>query len=81
MFLKAYNEKQKFNFKAQIKNAWNLDFHGVKMGVTHFVTQFAYVSKHFEVYSRTKKLFKENCFQVWSRIWEKKWFMCPQNYF
>ena len=28
---------------------------GVKMAVTHFVTQFTHVSRHFEVYSRKEK--------------------------
>ena len=41
MFL---NEKQKFNLKTQIENAWNLNLHGcIKMAVTHFVTQFTHV--------------------------------------
>ena len=32
--------------------------------VTHFVTQFSHVSKHFGVYSRKqKKIFRENCFE------------------
>ena len=39
-----------------------LDFHGVKMVVTHFVTQFTHVSIHFGVNCRNKiKLFRGNC--------------------
>ena len=49
--------KQKINLKTQIENAWMLDFHGVKIAVTH-------VSRHFGVYSRKqKKRFRENCFE------------------
>ena len=41
-----------------------MDFHGVKMAVTHFVTQFTHVSRHFGVYSRKQKnIFRENCFE------------------
>ena len=51
MFLKAKNEKPKFNFKTQIGNAWNLDLHRVKMAVMHLMTQFTHVSRHFGVYN------------------------------
>ena len=40
-----------------------MDWHGVKMAVTHFVMQFTHVSRHFWVYSREKKMFRENCFE------------------
>ena len=33
----------------------NLDFHGVKMAVTHFVTQLIHISRQFRVYSRKQK--------------------------
>ena len=34
------------------------------MAVTHFVTHFTHVSRHFGVYSRKQqKRFKENCFE------------------
>ena len=40
-------------------------FMGVKMAVTHFVTQFTHVSRHFEVYRRKQKnkKIRENCFK------------------
>ena len=41
-----------------------MDFHGAKMAVMHFVTQFTHVSIHFGVYSRKQQiLFRENCFE------------------
>ena len=50
--------------KKNLGNAWNLDFHGVKKVVTHFVTQFTHVPKHFGVYGRKpKKIVRENCFK------------------
>ena len=48
MFLKAWKLEAKFNLKARIENIWNLDFHGVKMAVMHFATQFTQVSRQFE---------------------------------
>ena len=34
------------------------------MAVTHFLTQFTHVSRHFGAYSRKQtKLFRENCFE------------------
>ena len=47
------------------------------LAVTHFVTQFTHVSKHFGV-KNTKKN-RENCFKnVVSEIYKKNEF-CPQN--
>ena len=41
-----------------------MDFHGVKMAVTHFVTQFTHVVRHLEFrVENKKKLFRENCFE------------------
>ena len=81
-FLKVKNFIQNFNLKKKFWNAWNLDFHGVKMAVTHFVMHFTHDSRHFGVYCRKqKKLLRENCFKnVVSEV-NEKWFKSPQNYF
>ena len=48
------------------------------MAVTHFVTQFTYVSRHVGVYCRKqKKLFRENWFENVVSDLKKKWLMCP----
>ena len=59
-----------------------MDFHGVKKAVTHFVTQFTHVSKHFGVYSRKQRK------DIWRKMFSKcglrfkeKCHMCQQNYF
>ena len=46
---------------------------GVKMAVTHFVTHFTHVSRHFGVYSRIQK---KNCLgktvlKIWSQMLQK----------
>ena len=38
--------------KTQIENAWNLEFHGVKMAITHFEMELTQVSRHFLVKSK-----------------------------
>ena len=51
------------------------------MAVTHFVTQFTHVSKHFSVYSRKQKiLLMENCFKNVILTCKKKLHMCSQKY-
>ena len=35
----------------------------VKETITHFVTQFTHVSRHFGVYSRKQKKIRETCFE------------------
>ena len=67
-FLKIKISKQIFNLKKKFWNTWNLDFHGVKIAVTHFVTHFTHVYRHFAVYCRKQK----NClgktvFKMWSQ--------------
>ena len=47
--------KDRLNLKTQNGNVLNLDNHGVKMAVTHFVTQITHVSSHFGVQNRKKK--------------------------
>ena len=42
-----------FNLKTQIKNAGNLDLHGIKRAVTHFVMQFLDI---FEFRVKNKKI-------------------------
>ena len=51
----------------------------VKMAVTHFVTRFTHVPRHFGVYCRKqiKQMFRENCFEIVVSD-KKKWPMCPQ---
>ena len=40
-----------------------------KMSITHFVTQFSHVSRHFGVYNRKqKKIVRESCFKNWCHI-------------
>ena len=50
------------------------------MAVTHFVTQFTHVCRHFEAYCRKQKQnLRENCFEnVVSEIYQENLF-CPQN--
>ena len=59
-----------------------MDFHVVKMTVTHFVMHFTHDSRHFGVYCRKlKKMLRENYFEnVVSEINKKK-VKSPQNYF
>ena len=55
---------------------------GFKMVVTHFVTQFTHVSRHFGVNSRKQKqMFIKNCLKTWSQIRKKKGSMCSQIFF
>ena len=50
-------------------------FIGVKMAVMHFVTQFTHVSRHFGVFRKQKKIFRENCFEnLFSDL--KKYVLC-----
>ena len=59
-----------------------LDFHGVNMGFTHFVTQVTHVSRHFEAYSRKRrKKSRENWFENVVSDLPTNQPMCPQNYF
>ena len=53
-FLKPKVKSKNFSLKTQIGNAWNLDFHGVKMAIMHFVAQFTHVSRPFWVYNKKK---------------------------
>ena len=50
-----------------------MDFHGVKMAVTHFVTQFTHVSRHFGVCSRkqNKNYLGKTVLKMWSQILRK----------
>ena len=58
---------------------------GVKMALTHFVTQFTHVSRHFRVYSRKQnkeKWFRENCFEnVVSDLYKKNYLCVQKNTF
>ena len=40
---------------SKIENAWNLDFHGIKLSVTQFGMQFTQVARLFWVYLRQLK--------------------------
>ena len=46
-----------------------MDFHWVKMAVTHFVTQFTHVSRHFGLYNRKQN--KKYLGKMWSQICKK----------
>ena len=50
-----------------------MDFHGVKMAVTHFVTHFTHVSRHFGVYCRkqNKKCLGKTVWKYGLRFKEK----------
>ena len=52
------------------------------MAVTHFVTHFTHVSRHFGVKCRKqKKMFREKCFENVVSYVNKKLLKSPQNYF
>ena len=81
-FLKVKNSNPNFNWKKKFWNAWNLNFHGVKMAVMHFVTHITHVTRHFGVYCRKQnQKFRENCFKNVVSDVNKNWFKSPQNYF
>ena len=41
-----------------------MDFNGVDLAITHFVTQFTYVSRHFRAWNRKEeKQIRDNCFE------------------
>ena len=40
--------KAKFYLKKKVLECLNLDFKGVNLAITHFVTQFTHVSRHFK---------------------------------
>ena len=64
-------------------NALNLDFHGVKMAVMHFMLQFTHVSRQTfwsSQQNEEEKMLRQNCFEnVISDFRNSP--MCPQNYF
>ena len=64
--LESQKFQSKLKFEKKFWNAWNLNFHGVKMAVTHFVTHFTHVSRHLGVYCRKQK----NC---WGKTVMKLW--------
>ena len=74
MFLKASNENINLNLKNKIGKAWNLISRGYILAVTHFVTQFTHILRHFIVqYKKQNKFFWENCFgNMVSEIHKKK---------
>ena len=50
-----------------------MDFHGVKMAVTHFVTQVTHVSRHYGVYNKKqKKWLGIIVLKMWSLRFNKK---------
>ena len=53
MFLKVKNSNSNFNLKKRFESF------GVKRAVTHFVTHFTHVSRHFGVYCTKQKKYLE----------------------
>ena len=56
---------------------------GVEMAVTHFVTQFTHVSRHFGVYSRKQKnnYLGKTVLKIWSQIKNKHCLCVPKTPF
>ena len=65
-FLKVKNSNQNFYLKKSFEMLEVWIFMGVKMAVTHFVTHFTHVSRHFGVYCKNNK----NC---WGKTVLKMW--------
>ena len=62
-------------------NAWNLDFKGVNLAVTHFVTQFTHVSRHFRAWKKKINIgiFREICLENMVSEIHKNDLFCPYN--